>query len=90
MGMDSVELVMAWEESFGIAIADSDAGRLTTPGMAIDLIHEMLNAPDFKGVCKGWPREKVRNIVRKDIREQLGLDDTFSDDAHFIHDLGID
>lgn len=33
---------MAWEEAFGIKISDAEAERITTPRMAIDLIHSKL------------------------------------------------
>ena len=42
MGLDGVELVMAWEESFGITITDAEAGSLYTPRQAIDSIYSKL------------------------------------------------
>lgn len=36
-----------------------------------------------------WKRSEVREVVRQIIREQIGVQD-FSDDDHFIRDLGID
>ncbi len=38
MGLDTVEILMAWEESFGISISDDEAAVIRTPRMAIDLI----------------------------------------------------
>lgn len=38
MGLDTVELVMAFEDGFGIAIKDDDASRLTTPGEVADYV----------------------------------------------------
>ncbi len=49
MGLDGVELVMAWEESFGISITDTDAGKLLTPRMATDLIYDKLTTAAMPG-----------------------------------------
>ncbi len=38
----------------------------------------------------GWTREQVRIRVREIIVEQLGVKPNFSDDAHFVKDLGVD
>lgn len=40
MGLDSVELVLAFEEAFGIAIPDSDAAKMFTPRDVIDYIEQ--------------------------------------------------
>lgn len=36
--LDTVELVMAFEEEFGVEIPDEDAEKITTVGQAIDYI----------------------------------------------------
>ncbi|MDR2690066.1 MAG: phosphopantetheine-binding protein [Azoarcus sp.] len=38
MGLDGVELLMAVEEEFGIAVADEDAWEMTTPGRMADYV----------------------------------------------------
>lgn len=38
MGLDSVEIVMGWEEEFGLAIPDEVAQEIWTPRQAIDYI----------------------------------------------------
>jgi len=37
--LDTVELVMAFEEEFGVEIPDEDAEKLTTVGKALDYLH---------------------------------------------------
>ena len=36
--LDTVELVMAFEEEFGVEIPDEDAEKITTVGQAVDYI----------------------------------------------------
>ncbi len=37
--LDIVEIIMTFEETFGIEIKDEDAEKIKTVGQAIDLIH---------------------------------------------------
>lgn len=48
MGLDGVELVMAFEEQFGISISDAEAESTVTPGLVVDLIFSRLQATDEK------------------------------------------
>ncbi|MEA3328444.1 MAG: acyl carrier protein [Candidatus Omnitrophota bacterium] len=41
--LDTVELVMALEEEFGIEIPDEDAEKITTVGQAVKYIEEKIN-----------------------------------------------
>jgi hypothetical protein len=49
MGLDSVEIVMGWEESFGISIANVEAETLRTPRQSIDLIATKLAVQNGPG-----------------------------------------
>jgi len=44
MGLDTVELVLAIEEEFGLTIDDKDAERLTTPGQVADYVMSRVRA----------------------------------------------
>ena len=41
--LDTVELIMQFEEEFGIEIPDEDAERLLSVGEAVDYINQKLN-----------------------------------------------
>ena len=86
MGLESVELILAFEEEFEISFSDTEAQSLSTPRSVTELIYAKLNSPDFKGMRKGWALGRILEEVRKIICEQLGLKD-FSDDANFYNDL---
>ena len=46
MGLDGIELVMAWEDQFDISIPDKDASTLRTPRIAVDCISRLVRATD--------------------------------------------
>jgi acyl carrier protein len=86
MGLDSVELVMAFEENFGIEISDAEAESLTTPGQVRDLVLARYAA-------RGIPADpdsifdKIRTTVVEHLNVRL---DQVTPEAHFIEDLGVD
>lgn len=82
----------------GSAIALSKATRhlrlhFNTP-QTVGQLTEYLVAQDPAGLRPpdqpGWSREQVRTIVRAIIVDQLNVEPTFSDDARFVDDLGVD
>jgi acyl carrier protein len=86
MGLDTVELVMAFEESFGIKIPNAAAETLLTPGDVIDHVIAQLQArgenPD---------REAVAGTVRTCVLDQLGISPKrYQEDARFVEDFGAD
>jgi len=80
MGLDSVELVLAWEDSFGIQISDAEAERMFTTRQAAERIYEQLRSsgPEdsgclslraFNKLRRAFVDEGVpRNAVRPDAR----------------------
>ena len=52
MGLDSVEIVLGWEEAFGIRLANEEVEVLRTPAQAVALIAGKLGASENRGgVC---------------------------------------
>jgi hypothetical protein len=51
MGSDSIEIVLIWEEAFGISISDAEAETMFTSRQAIDRIFEKVrsNRPEDRG-----------------------------------------
>ncbi len=81
MGLDTVELLMAFEEKFGASIPDADAAELTTPRKVTDYLLE-------KNASGGRSREAVARIVRQVIEEQCAVYD-FTEDSRFVEDMHI-
>jgi len=89
MGLDIVELVISWEEEFGIDIPNGVAATLETPGKAIDWIYETLNTRTATESSPIWTHDQVKQVVRRLIMEQTGVKE-FSDEDEFVRDLGLD
>ena len=85
MGLDLVELVMAFEEGFDIEIRNEEAQKIRTPRMYYEIVQRKLSdrVPEMSA-------EDIRLKARHIICEQLGVRDDFSDDADFVEDLGAD
>jgi acyl carrier protein len=69
MGLDGVELVMAVEEEFKIAISDSDAEQCVTVGRLVDLVHARLRHT----AQEPCPSQHGFYIVRRQLMNVLGV-----------------
>lgn len=86
MGLDGVELVMAYEESLGIEIPDAVSERLFTPRDVIDFAMQHLQEQGKQPV-----RAEVAETIRLVTIDSTGLDpENYREDARFIEDFGID
>lgn len=86
MGLDTVELVMAYEEEFDIVITDASAEKLITPRLTCELIESTL----IRG-ARPRPMSEIEELVRTITIEQLGLPEAEYDlDAEYVRDLGAD
>lgn len=89
MGLDSVELVMAFEEEFDIEFPDAEAERIVTVGDAhygiLRKLYKRVEDPDTIDTDDVW--ERVQGLIQ----EHIGVDRRkITPDARFIDDLGVD
>ncbi len=85
MGLDSVELVLAFEEAFGVAISDGAAEKMATPGGVIDFMCAQ-RGPGTAKLCLSRRAFHVvrRRLIeaghlRKTVRPDAALDEFFPD-----------
>lgn len=69
MGLDGVELLLATEEEFQIAISDEEAVKCETPGMLTDLVYSKLR----KSIHETCPSMHGFYVVRKKMMEYFSL-----------------
>jgi acyl carrier protein len=69
MGLDGVELVMAFEEEFGVRIANAEAEICFTPAMVIDLVLGKLRSTEER-VCSS---QRAFHLLRRAAMETLGV-----------------
>ena len=86
MGLDTVELVMAIEDEFGIKIPDTDAPDLAVLGDMHEYIVQALrqrgDTPDEANV---WGRLSAVVVEQLSVRP-----DAVKRTAHIVYDLGAD
>lgn len=70
MGLDGVELVMAFEERFGVTLTDAEAATCRTPGQVIDLLTGKLHTADA-GVCV---QQRAFHLLRRAVMERFTLE----------------
>lgn len=81
MGLDSVELVLAFEEVFQISIPDREAEKLRTPHDAIECIASMLQVkamgpstlPEYRTLRASQPLspQELSSLTRADIAQMV-------------------
>ncbi|MGY0565839.1 MAG: hypothetical protein ACW7DQ_20410, partial [Paraglaciecola chathamensis] len=70
MGMDSVEVVMCWEESLGIAISDEMVSDIKTPKDSIELLAQLVNATQISSYSL---KHRAFNVVRSILINKFGV-----------------
>jgi hypothetical protein len=69
MGLEAVEIVLEWEDVFGIAIPDAAAAVMVTPRHAIDWIAGRLDARP-SSTCR---TRRAFHRIRAALRDELGI-----------------
>jgi hypothetical protein len=86
MGLDSVELIIRFEESLGITIPNASAEQLQTPADVIDFAMSELQRLGHTPM-----RYHVAEIVRLVTVDSVGINPKqYRESARFIEDFGID
>ena len=86
MSLDTVELVIGYEDRFEISISNADAENLITPRHVGDLVERLLAE---KG--RTIPRTQIDQNIKEITIEQIGLSETdYRLDGRFVEDFGID
>ena len=84
MGLDLVELVLAFEDSFGLEIPEALGGEMRTPGDVIAFVESQLRQRTEDQI-----RPLIAEIVRLRTIEQLGIKPKiYREDATFVGDFG--
>ncbi|MCX6982040.1 MAG: hypothetical protein NTV08_14970 [Verrucomicrobia bacterium] len=91
MGLDGVELVMAFEEAFGISIPNADAQKMLTPQAVIDFVASHRGKNSSIHSTDKFPRADIAGTVKHLVIEHLGLNESdYAADKEFVRDFGVD
>jgi hypothetical protein len=86
IGLETVELVVAWEQALGISIPNEICGKLQTPELAAREISAILLAEG-----KDVPMSEICGIIKATTLEITGLpEETYAEHLRFVEDLGLD
>jgi hypothetical protein len=69
MGLDGVELVMGYEDAFGIPVPNADAERLRTPGDVVDYFSNRLASASYAPCL----HLSAFHLIRRGFAHQVGL-----------------
>lgn len=83
MGLDSVEIILATENSFRITISDKEVAKIYTVGDLYELILLKLNANDIDKQI--WDK-----LVRIISHQTSHPPSKIRPESHFVDDLGVD
>jgi hypothetical protein len=78
MGLDAVELILAWEDTFGISISDAEAERMFTTRQVVERIYERIRGtgPEDCGCLSMRAFNRLRKaflaegVSRRDVRPE--------------------
>jgi len=86
MGLDSVELVMSFEEEFEIEIPDAVAEKMTTVGDVVDFVTQEL----MRLGRKSDSLDVFLRVRRRTVDITNADPDRITRSTSFVDDLGID
>lgn len=88
MGLDTVEVVLWAEESFGVPLPDEDAAGLTTVGALAAYIHRAQHA---RGHARPLTEPEIVERLQTFLCERFALArERITPSARFVADLGLD
>ena len=86
MGLESVELVMEFEDEFELEIPDADAERMRTVGDVVQYVARRLHVAPHDELAIQDIRRRICAITS----EQMNIDRaSISDSSRFYEDLGV-